>query len=147
MERNDTIDDETGVDNGVLPTEEEEEEKRKDELESKQKIASFFGVDPVTGKEKDDKLNPLVSERQSPRGKSYNLESDQMMTRAVSNVEPSAKQSNKWFPGNPNQPFARADLDYPANHNKPKEDEFAYHPMLKLLMRNCGNYGKYGNCS
>ena len=138
MEKNDTIDDETVVDNGVLPTEEEEEEKRKDELESKQKIASFFGVDPVTGKERDDKLNPLISERQNPRGKSYNLESD-LMTRAVSNVEPPPKQSNKWFLGN--QPFARGDRDYAAN-NKPKEDEFLYHPMLKLLYRNC-----YGNCS
>lgn len=145
MEKNETIDEEALVDNGVLPTEEEEEEKRKDELESKQKIAAFFGVDPVTGKEKDDKLNPLVSERQSPRGKAYNLESDQMQTRSVSNVEP--KQSNKWFPNQSNQPFARGDLDYPANHNKPKEDEFAYHPMLRLLYRNCGNYRNSGTCS
>lgn len=137
-DKNDTIDDETVVDNGVLPTEEEEEEKRKDELESKQKIASFFGVDPVTGKEKDDKLNPLISERQSPRGKSYNLESDSM-TRSVVNADPPPKQSNKWFLGN--QPFARGDYGQPAANNKPK-DEFIYHPMLKLLYRNC-----YGNCS
>ena len=139
MDKNETTYDEMIVDSGVLPTEDEEEERRKDELESKQKIASFFGVDPVTGKEKDDAKSGFLSGRQT---KPINQDGSDLMNKLVSNIDTNQKQqpqqSNRWFVSG-NQQFGR---DYPTATKSPKDDELNYHPMLRLLYRNC-----YGGCS
>lgn len=92
----------------------------------------------MTGKEKDEKLNPLNSDRQQINFKNK-PENDLMNKIASTNLDNNQK-SNKWFLSS-GQQFIRDNRDS-INSKDKKEDEFKYHPMLKLLYRNC-----YGNCS
>ena len=142
LNKNETVDEEAIVDNGILPTEEEEEERKKDEAASKQIEKTFFGLDAKTGKEKQ---NPLITDKEQAKNKQLNLDSnnDLMMNKFFSNIEATnQKSTNNWFLSKGNQQqFRNRDQ---TNSKQTKEDDefFKYHPMLKLLYKNC-----FGECS
>lgn len=126
-------DDESVVDSGVLPTEEELEEERKSQIESKQKIASFFGVDSLTDKKRDD--NKKSDTDNQAIIKSRSSENNQLNQFPISKQQ---TNNNKWVLSADQQFGNRG---FAMNRPQKKEDEFKYHPMLKLIYRDC-----YGGC-